>query len=86
MKSLASADYDLAVEVAQCPRLIKGYGDTHARGYSRFTRIMQAIPDLQAAGDAATKVRALRDAALAAEDVEPFDQAYTGTTLGVKPA
>ncbi len=86
VKSLAPSDYDLAVEVAQCPRLIKGYGDTHARGYDRFTRIMQAIPDLQAAGDAATKVRALRDAALAAEDVEPFDQAYTGTALGVNPA
>ena len=32
-------DYDLAVEVIRCRRLIKGYSDTHARGLSKFDRV-----------------------------------------------
>lgn len=76
VKLLSVADYDLAVEAAQTPRLIKGYGDTRERGFARFRRIMDAMPALRASGDAALKVRALREAALAAEDAEPFDQAF----------
>lgn len=72
---LSALDDDLAVEAAQTPRLIKGYGDTHERGFARFRQIMDAIPLLQTSGDAALKVRALREAALAAEEAEPFDQA-----------
>jgi indolepyruvate ferredoxin oxidoreductase beta subunit len=30
---------DLAVEIAECARLIKGYGDTHARGLSSYRAI-----------------------------------------------
>jgi indolepyruvate ferredoxin oxidoreductase beta subunit len=33
------ADYDLAVELAAAARLIKGYGDTHARGLNNFERV-----------------------------------------------
>lgn len=33
----------LALEVAECARLIKGYGDTHARGLSNYGRIEEAL-------------------------------------------
>ena len=37
-----ATDYDLAVEVIRCRRLIKGYSDTHARGQSKFDRVLDA--------------------------------------------
>lgn len=33
----------LALEVAECARLIKGYGDTHVRGLSNYGRIEEAL-------------------------------------------
>ena len=33
----------LAVEVAQCQRLVKGYGDTHAHGLRNFESVMAAV-------------------------------------------
>jgi indolepyruvate ferredoxin oxidoreductase beta subunit len=62
---LAKTDYALAVEVAQCPRLVKGYGETHERGSQRFDAVMRAVPELRAHDDAAVRLRALREAALA---------------------
>ena len=44
--SLMQQDYLLAVEVIRCRRLVKGYSDTHARGSSKFDRLMQAAPGL----------------------------------------
>ncbi len=73
LRGLAAEDYALAVEVAQCPRLIKGYGDTHARGLARYERILSALPALRGRGDAAERVRALRDAALADEEGQAFE-------------
>jgi indolepyruvate ferredoxin oxidoreductase beta subunit len=63
--ALAKTDYALAVEVAQCPRLVKGYGETHERGSQRFDAVMRAVPELRAHDDAAVRLRALREAALA---------------------
>ena len=56
----------LAVEVAQCQRLVKGYSDTHARGLSNYLRLMEAV---RAAGQrlAPATLRELREAALADE-------------------
>ena len=62
----ARGAYALAVEIAECPRLIKGYGDTHARGRRNFTTLMQALDKLPAA-TAAQRLRALREAALVDE-------------------
>jgi len=64
---LAASDYDLAVAVAECQRLVKGYGDTHARGWRNFEAVMAALPRLKGRTDAAAQVRRLRDAALADE-------------------
>lgn len=56
----------LAAEIAQCQRLVKGYGDTHERGLANFNTLMAAV-DRAAGRIAPAAVRELRDAALADE-------------------
>jgi len=56
----------LAVEVAQCQRLVKGYSDTHTRGTQNYDTLMAALQ--RADGNLAPAIlRELRDAALADE-------------------
>jgi len=57
---------ELAVEVAQCQRLVKGYSDTHERGVRHFDLLMAAV---RRAGStlAPATLRELREAALADE-------------------
>ena len=71
----AAGDYELAVEVAECQRLVKGYGDTHERGQAAFNRIMSTLETLRNQPDAASRVKDLRDAALADERGEALDSA-----------
>ncbi|MCY4363275.1 MAG: indolepyruvate oxidoreductase subunit beta family protein [Gammaproteobacteria bacterium] len=69
----AAGDYELAVEVAECQRLVKGYGDTHERGQAAFDSIMSTLETLRRQPDAASRVRELRDAALADEQGETLE-------------
>jgi indolepyruvate ferredoxin oxidoreductase beta subunit len=69
------SDYALAVEVLRCRRLIKGYSDTHARGKSKFDRVMQALALVEGRPDAADWARRLREAALADEEGKALDGA-----------
>jgi indolepyruvate ferredoxin oxidoreductase beta subunit len=62
----AAANPKLAIEVARCQRLVKGYSDTHARGLRNFEDLMAAVQRAGAALAPAT-LRELRDAALADE-------------------
>jgi indolepyruvate ferredoxin oxidoreductase beta subunit len=62
---LASSDPELALEVARSQRLVKGYGDTHARGWSNFQRLMSVLPRLQAGPQGPQQLRDLSRAALA---------------------
>jgi indolepyruvate ferredoxin oxidoreductase beta subunit len=57
-------NYDLAVEIVSARRLVKGYSDTHARGLSKFERVLGAVPLLAGRADGADWMRRLRDAAL----------------------
>jgi indolepyruvate ferredoxin oxidoreductase, beta subunit len=57
-------NYDLAVEIVSARRLVKGYSDTHARGRSKFERVLGAVPLLAGRADGAEWMRRLRDAAL----------------------
>jgi indolepyruvate ferredoxin oxidoreductase, beta subunit len=68
-------NYDLAVEVIRCRRLIKGYSDTHARGQSKFDRVLHGIAMVAAREDAADWARRLREAALQDEDGKALDGA-----------
>jgi indolepyruvate ferredoxin oxidoreductase beta subunit len=61
---MAVQDYDLSVELIKNHRLIKGYSDTHARGLSKFDRVMGAAALLSGREDAAQWMARLREAAL----------------------
>jgi indolepyruvate ferredoxin oxidoreductase beta subunit len=73
---IAPDDIGLATEIALCQNLIKGYGDTHARGMKNFKRIMAAIED-PATRKSADDIRKLREAALADERGEQLDMALS---------
>ena len=76
----AKRDVALAREVAECARLIKGYGDTHRRGKGNFLAIVDALVENPPTADVreqAAAIRKARDAALA----DPEGQAL-GKTLG----
>jgi indolepyruvate ferredoxin oxidoreductase beta subunit len=68
--ALVRDDYPLALSVASAPRLVKGYGDTRARGNRNYDVVMAAIPLLRQTPDAAVRFRALCQAALADESGE----------------
>lgn len=67
--------YDLAVEVIRCRRLVKGYSDTHARGLSKFDKVMGGIALVAGREDAADWARRLREAALKDEEGKALDGA-----------
>jgi indolepyruvate ferredoxin oxidoreductase beta subunit len=57
--SIAEHNYGLACEVAQAPRLLKGYGDTHAAGKRAYEAAMAALPELLPLPDAAARFQKL---------------------------
>lgn len=65
---LAPTQPALALEVARAQRLVKGYGDTHARGWRSFQRVMAKLPQLQSSPQGAQQLRDLSQAALADDD------------------
>jgi len=71
-------DSELALEIARCPRLIKGYGDTHERGLERFLQIMERVGAQAHSPLNARSARVLREAALADEDGSAFAEALRG--------
>ncbi|MCO5100460.1 MAG: indolepyruvate oxidoreductase subunit beta family protein [Burkholderiaceae bacterium] len=62
---VAPADPALAVEIARCQRLVKGYGDTHERGSRNFATLMACSERLEGRENAASALRELHEAALA---------------------
>lgn len=72
-------DLTLATEIAECARLIRGYGETHRRGRANFTRIMRSVvrPGLDAGetGALAFRVKMAREAALADPEGKALDAA-----------
>ena len=73
----ARTDYALAIELAECQRLVKGYGDTHVRGTRSFEQVMGVLPMLRGRADAAASVRRLREAALADDAGHALSQALS---------
>jgi indolepyruvate ferredoxin oxidoreductase beta subunit len=70
----AESDYAAAVELLRCQKLVRGYGDTHARGSANFARIMAAYDARRGKTGLAPLLRRLRDAALADEKGEKLTQ------------
>jgi indolepyruvate ferredoxin oxidoreductase beta subunit len=67
---IAPEDYALALELAECPRMVKGYSDTHAQGEKNYEAVLAALPKLLGKTDAANHLRKLREAALADDSGE----------------
>ena len=72
---LLPAHAELALEVLRGQQLVKGYGDTHARGWRHFEKLMATLPRLHQQPDAANRLSALRKAALADDSGQALDQA-----------
>lgn len=68
-------DRALAVEVVRCRRLVKGYSDTHARGLSKFDRVLAGIALVAGRDDAAAWAARLREAALKDEEGKALEGA-----------
>jgi indolepyruvate ferredoxin oxidoreductase beta subunit len=64
----AAVDYDLACEIVECQRVLKGYGATHEHGQESFALLLAQADALIGRADAAATLVRLRDAALADED------------------
>ena len=75
--SVAPTDYELAFEIAQCPRLIKGYGETHKHGLRSFNRILESLDIVRGNKNGAATVKRYRDAALMDEHGIALDQAMS---------
>lgn len=66
VQALAASHPALALEVARLQRLVKGYGDTHARGLRNYQTLLGVL-DRHGATLAPAQLARLRDAALADE-------------------
>ncbi len=67
--------YGMAVETLRCRRLIKGYSDTHARGLSKFDKVLAGARLVEDRDDGPQWVARLREAALKDEKGTELDGA-----------
>ena len=66
VREAAARSLPLALEIAECARLIKGYGETHRRGKANFLAIMDALVENPATTDPSEQAKAIRKAREAA--------------------
>jgi indolepyruvate ferredoxin oxidoreductase beta subunit len=81
VKDVAQTDYALALELAECPRLIKGYGDTYILGTHNFESLMQALSRLRQMDKPAVHLKTLREAALADDTGKKLENALAELNL-----
>jgi len=82
----AKRDLDLALEIALCGRLIKGYGETHRRAKANFLRILDTIVrggEFASDPARAAAVKAAREAALADPEGRKLEQSLEA--VGIAP-
>ena len=66
VREAAKRSLPLALEIAECARLVKGYGETHRRGKGNLHAILDALVENPATADPAEQARAIRKAREAA--------------------
>jgi indolepyruvate ferredoxin oxidoreductase beta subunit len=84
----AQRDTALALELADCARLIKGYGETHRRGKANFLAIVDALVENPATANVreqAAAIRKAREAALADPEGKNLGQALGKPVVWLKP-
>jgi len=88
VREAAARDADLALEVAECARLVKGYGETHRRGKGNFLAILDALVENPAAADARSQAQAIRkarEAALADPEGQALSKQLGKPVVWLKP-
>jgi indolepyruvate ferredoxin oxidoreductase beta subunit len=86
ISAAAKRDHALALEIALCGRLIKGYGETHKRGKDNFLRILDTLVEGGIVADDRARVDAIRrarEAALADPEGRKLEQSLE--THGIAP-
>jgi indolepyruvate ferredoxin oxidoreductase beta subunit len=84
----AGRDVPLAREIAECARLIKGYGETHRRGKANFLAILDALVENPATADPreqASAIRKAREAALADPEGQALGKQLGKPVVWLKP-
>jgi indolepyruvate ferredoxin oxidoreductase beta subunit len=84
----AKRDAGLALEIAQCAGLVKGYGETHRRGKGNFLAILDALVDNPPTSEAPEQARAIRkarEAALADPEGQALSQELGKPVVWLKP-
>jgi len=84
----ARRDPLLAREIAECARLIKGYGETHRRGKANFLAILDALVENPPTADAreqAAAIRKAREAALADPEGQALGKQLGKPVVWLKP-
>ena len=84
----ARRDAALAREIAECARLVKGYGETHRRGKGNFLAIVDALVDNPPTADPreqAAAIRKARDAALADPEGQALGKSLGKPVVWMKP-
>jgi indolepyruvate ferredoxin oxidoreductase, beta subunit len=80
IETTAAANPQLAIEVAQCQRLVKGYSETHERGLRNYG-ILRAVVERAGVTLAPATLRELRESALADEHGEALRSALVRHAL-----
>lgn len=83
VEEAAQSDRATALELVQSQRLIKGYGDTFARGLRNFGLIASAYGQVRGRGDCPAILRDLREAALKDEDGHALTAALAQFQLAI---
>jgi indolepyruvate ferredoxin oxidoreductase beta subunit len=84
----AGRDVALAMQIAECARLIKGYGETHRRGKANFLAIIDALvenPAVASPAEQAAAIRKAREAALADPEGKALGASLGKPVVWLKP-
>jgi indolepyruvate ferredoxin oxidoreductase beta subunit len=68
IETLVANNYQLAVQLAKAQRLVKGYGETHERGWQNFSALLEQVDLLASRSDGSTVLARLIEAALMDEE------------------
>ncbi|MDH3319334.1 MAG: 2-oxoacid:acceptor oxidoreductase family protein [Betaproteobacteria bacterium] len=89
VRAAAPGSTALALEIVACAGLLKGYGETHRRGRSNFLAILDDLVQNPAAGDAAARtpaIRNAREAALADPEQKALEKTLGRPVTWLRPA
>jgi indolepyruvate ferredoxin oxidoreductase beta subunit len=84
----AKRDAHLALEIARCASLVKGYGETHRRGKGNFLALLDALvenPPSAEPREQAQAIRKAREAALADPDGRALERQLGKPVMWLKP-